>query len=315
MQPGTKTHVQSQEGVRNLPAGPQVVFCFSRFMRLRLVQILATVLCGSRQPQCSCKSWLKQFTLVTFGDGLSPCAHPSGKAHAGRSKSSPHQGWLCIFKSKVAIKTARTYRCTIIYRYIWLCYIHRYSMKLAIGWTHRCKNFSHTPKGKKLTSETHVVCLCQSHVMICDDIQLSGKEDSVSKRNLGRPTKQSFLTGTCIGGCSSCRCSFSKVGWVEQFDGRDPGGSIRCLCYAVMHHMLICLHKLKRQTNKVVPKMACDIVTRLQKPTLRFSLCQVVNVAAGRFKGTVSLQAKPMSSNSYTLAAEATRDCIWELSV
>lgn len=83
------------------------------------------------------------------------------------------------------------------------------------------------------------------------------------------------------------------------------------MCYAVMHHMLTCLHKLKRQTNKVVHKMACDIIViRLQKPTLRFSLCQVVNVAAGRFKGNVSLQAKPMSSNSYTLAAEATRDCI-----
>lgn len=37
-------------------------------------------------------------------------------------------------------------------------------------------------KRKKLTSETHVVCLCQSHVMICDDIQLSGKEDSVTAK-------------------------------------------------------------------------------------------------------------------------------------
>lgn len=35
--------------------------------------------------------------------------------------------------------------------------------------------------------------------------------------------------------------------------------------------------------------------------------CQVVNVAAGQLKGAVSLQAKPMSSNSYTVAEARTQ--------
>ena len=43
--------------------------------------------------------------------------------------------------------------------------------------------------------------------------------------------------------------------------------------------------------------------------------CQVVNVAAGHQRGTVSLQAKPMSSNSFTVAearvGKAARGGMW----
>ena len=142
MQPGTKTHVQSQEGVKNLPAGQKVVFCFSRFMRLRLVQILATVLCGSRQPQCSCKSWLKQSHF--------DCAHDRIWGRALTLCSSLRQSACRPFQvfaaSRLALhiqiqgihqdsKDIPMYDDIQIYKYIYILYIYDYAIFIDIQWS------------------------------------------------------------------------------------------------------------------------------------------------------------------------------------
>eukprot|EP00434_Breviolum_minutum_P004863 symbB.v1.2.004290.t1/scaffold220.1/size262620/14 len=63
------------------------------------------------------------------------------------------------------------------------------------------------------------------------------------------------------------------------------------------------LRRIKVLALEAVPQAAAVFQKSVEWNSLT-DVIQVVNVAAGRFKGNVSLQAKPMSSNSYTLAAE-----------
>lgn len=197
MQPGTKTHVQSQEGVYIKPASRSAgsVLLF----KVHAIEIGANLGdCSLWLAAASMQRQIMTKTIPLWSLGRALTRYSSLRQSACRPFQVLAASRLALkFSNQVAIPYSSIFN-----------EVGKSDEPIA------AKASVIHQKKKNLTSETHVVyvCLCQSHVMICHDTSTFMEGGfGHSQRNPGRPTKQSFLTGTCIGGSSSCRSSFSKV--------------------------------------------------------------------------------------------------------